>query len=298
MLSYQHGFHAGNHADVLKHSILTLILARLAEKDRPLTYMDSHAGAGYYDLNGERALKTGEASSGILRLLGRDDPPGKLKPYLDLCERLYADGARYPGSPGVASALTRPDDNLILMELHPAERERLKASMSDDRRCHVHFRDGFAGLAALSPPTPRRGLALVDPSYETEDDYANVAKAVRTLARRWPEGIVAVWYPLVARKAAGTETLKADVVASATGGVLCAELRAVPRAEPRAGLRAETYPNGAPEGGWGMYGSGMLVANPPWRLDEDISGILPWLSRTLEVTEEGSASLVWLSPKA
>ncbi len=279
MLSYQHGYHAGNHADILKHSILSLVLARLAEKPRPFTYMDSHAGAGYYDLNGEKAQKTGEAATGILRLLGLDGIPGALRPYLALCERLYADGARYPGSPAVAAALTRPGDNLILMELHPAEHERLKAAMSRDGRVHVHHRDGFSALAALSPPTPRRGLALVDPSYETDGDYASVGNAARTLARRWPEGIVAIWYPLVARRDRETRELKELVAGTSPGGVLCAEL----------------CPTGAEGGDWGLYGSGMLVTNPPWKLDEEISEVLPWLGRALAANSGGHSELFWLS---
>ncbi len=281
MLSYQHGFHAGNHADVLKHIILSLILSRLTEKDRPLTYMDSHAGAGYYDLTGERAVKTGEASSGILRLLGCEDAPQSIAPYLAICERLYADGRRYPGSPGVASALTRPGDNLVLMELHPAEHERLKAAMAFDSRAHVHFRDGFSGLAALSPPIPRRGLALIDPSYETDGDYASVEEAVQTLARRWPEGIVAVWYPLVSRRAAVTEKLKASVAASGKGGVFCAEL----------------CPAGADAGEWGLFGSGMLITNPPWKLDEDIATCLPWITEALAIDSRARSRQEWLSPR-
>ena len=281
MLSYQHGFHAGNHADVLKHAVLSLALARLTEKDRPITYIDSHSGAGCYDLEGERALKTGEASSGVLRLLGRNDAPGGLAPYLSLCERLYADGRRYPGSPAVAAALTRAEDRLVLMELHPGEHERLKAAMSADARAHVHFRDGFTGLTALCPPVPRRGLALVDPSYETDGDYPAAAEAVRTLARKWPEGIVAVWYPLVPRRAAATERLKSEVAEAGKGGVLCVEF----------------CPSRADESEWGLFGSGMLVTNPPWRLDEDIGACLPWISGALAADASASSRLEWLSPR-
>lgn len=268
MLSYQHGFHAGNHADVLKHTILSLLLTRLTQKDRPLTYMDSHAGAGLYRLDSDQALKTGEAASGILRLLGRNAAPATLAPYLSLCEGYHTNGAWYPGSPVVAAALTRPCDNLVLMELHPAEHAQLKAALDGDSRAHVHFRDGFQGIVALSPPVHRRGLVLIDPSYETDEDYANVAAAVSALMRRWPEAVVAVWYPLVTRRSDATNALKQAVAACRLPG----------KDGP---LFAEICPAGTGAGEWGLYGSGMMIVNPPWKIDDDIAECLPWLADAL-----------------
>ena len=273
MLSYQHGYHAGNHADVLKHSILSLILTRLTQKDRPLTYMDSHAGAGLYHLEGDQARKTGEADSGILKLLGLNDAPNLLVPYLSLCKRYHTDGAWYPGSPTIAAELTRPGDDLILMELHPAEHTQLKGALDSDPRAHVHHRDGFQGLVALSPPVHRRGLVLMDPSYETDEDYQNVAKAASALMRRWPEAVVAVWYPLVSRRKNATETLKKKVAECGKGETLCAEL----------------CPAGISDNEWGLYGSGMLVVNPPWKLEDDIAECIPWLTRALADDSRGTS---------
>ena len=194
MLSYQHAYHAGGPADLHKHMVLAELLARLTVKARGLTVMETHAGRGLYDLAGSEAARTGEAATGIARIATAPDTPfGKA-----LAATRAAHGpAAYPGSPLVARALLRPQDRQVLMELHPAEHTALRATIGADPAIAVHRRDGYEGLLALAPPTPRRGLVLVDPSYEVKTEYADAAAFVRRLIARWPEAAVLVWYPLL-----------------------------------------------------------------------------------------------------
>ncbi len=282
MLSYRHAFHAGNHADVLKHAILFRIIRSLLAKDKPFSYLDSHAGAGIYPLDGEWAKKTGESEAGILRLLDRTDAPESITPYLELCARYRREGRRYPGSPEIARALARDGDRLILLELHPTEIDNLRGNLSGDPRVHIHHRDGYAGALALTPPDPRRGLALMDPSFETADDYVRTAETLLAVHRRWPVGILALWYPIVPRRAGELALLKDRFATSGIPGILTAELRV---REP---------PADADEG-FGLVGSGMLVVNPPWKLEAELRDFLPWLARTLGEPGRGEARIEWLS---
>ncbi len=277
MLSYQHAYHAGNHADVFKHAVLTLLLASLARKEKPFTYIDTHSGRGIYDLDSELAQKTGEAAAGIIKVLeGPISPPESIAPYLDLCRRMYSEEGRYPGSPALAVALSRPGDSMHLMELHPGEIKYLRRSLEDEPGAHVHFRDGFSGITALTPPKPRRGMVLIDPSYETADDYALVETSLTTLCARWPEGIICVWYPLVRRREAPTARLKAHALTL-----------------PASSLYAEFCPEG-PSGDFGLYGSELLILNPPWKIDEGITELGPWLTDTLGSTTDTSFQVQWL----
>ena len=193
MLSYQHAYHAGNRADLHKHAALARLLAALTVKPRPITYLETHAGRGLYDLSAPEALKTGEAAEGILRA---ELPPG---PYAEALARVRArHGAMaYPGSPLIALELLRPEDRLHLMELHPAEHAALKRALRAPNVA-IHRRDGFEGVLALSPPVPRKGLVLVDPSYEVKADYDAVPAFVAKLMAKWPEATVLVWYPILA----------------------------------------------------------------------------------------------------
>jgi 23S rRNA (adenine2030-N6)-methyltransferase len=284
MLSYRHAFHAGNHADVLKHAVLFRIVSSLLAKDKPFSYLDSHAGAGIYPLDGEWARKTGESDAGILRLLDRPDAPGSIKPYLELSARYRREGNRYPGSPEIARVLAREDDRLVLVELHPAEIDNLRQNLSGDRRVHIHHRDGYSGLLALTPPDPRRGLALMDPSFETTDDYARTAETLIAVHRRWPVGILALWYPLVPRRAGELALIKDRFAVSGIPGVLTAELRV--RDAPAATDGEE---------GFGLVGSGMLVVNPPWKLESELREFLPWLAQSLGDEGQGDARIEWLS---
>lgn len=276
MLSYRHGFHAGNAGDVLKHAALALALALLARKDKPLCYLESHAGAGRYDLADARAQKTGEHRAGIGRLWDRTDAPAALSPYLAAVRAENPDGVlrRYPGSPAVAAALLRPGDRLVLMELNTADGDALRATFQGDRRVTVHRRDGYEGLVALVPPRERRGLALLDPSYEVESDYADVVRAVAAAHARWPGGCFAIWYPLLERPL--SRRLERALVATGLRRILCGELRIDDRDGP------------------GMKGAGMLWINPPYTLDTALRELLVWLAPVLAQCGTGAHRLEWL----
>jgi 23S rRNA (adenine2030-N6)-methyltransferase len=193
VLSYQHGYHAGGPADLHKHIVLAELLARLTAKPRGITYLETHAGRGLYDLAAPEALKTCEAAQGIARLA--PDPATPFGRAL-AAVRVEAGPSAYPGSPLLARHLLRPQDRMVLMELHPAEHAGLVAALSGEGVA-VHRRDGFEGALALAPFQPRRGLALVDPSYEVKTEYAATAAFVRRLLAKWPEVAVLVWYPIL-----------------------------------------------------------------------------------------------------
>ncbi|MEE4299984.1 MAG: 23S rRNA (adenine(2030)-N(6))-methyltransferase RlmJ [Pseudomonadales bacterium] len=272
MLSYLHGFHAGNHADVIKHVVLVHLLEHLCRKTKGWRYVDTHAGAGRYDLHDERALKKAEHADGIARLIGRDDLPPAVSRLVELI-RGQQPGAGaldvYPGSPLIALALARPQDELHLHELHPREHEALMAHLAADANAHVHRQDGFRGALGLLPPPTRRGLVLVDPSYERKQDYEQVVRFLQQVHRRFATGTVAIWYPLVSR---------------ARIDALCAALRA---ADVPDLLRAELCVRADAEG-FGMTGSGMIVFRPAFTLAAALEESLPFLANVL-ATGPGSA---------
>lgn len=272
MLSYRHAFHAGNHADVLKHIVLIELLDYYNRKDKPWTYIDTHAGAGCYALDSEHAEKTAESVDGIGRLWERDDMPVQLAPYMKAVRQFNPHGRLlfYPGSPALAMTQARPQDRLRLFELHPADYVSLQQTFStESERVQVRKADGFAGLRSLLPPPSRRAVVLIDPPYEVKDDYRQAADTLRDAMRRFPNGTYALWYPLLARP----------------------EARLLP--ERLAALGATSWLDvrlavkGAPRDGFGMFGSGLFVVNPPWVLPERLEVIMPWLSDVL--AEDGEA---------
>ncbi|MBN1239208.1 MAG: 23S rRNA (adenine(2030)-N(6))-methyltransferase RlmJ, partial [Gammaproteobacteria bacterium] len=205
MLSYQHDYHAGNHADVLKHVALTLTIGALQRKPKPIRVIDTHAGSGAYDLTGTLARRHREYDDGIARVLGAAAPlPPEIAPYVETVRRMNPDGElrRYPGSPQIARSLLRPQDHLELFELHPQASRALGELFKGDRQAHLHRRDAFEGLVAVLPPPERRGLVLIDPAYETEREFASVLRVLEDAVRRWPGGVYAVWYPLLEKRGA------------------------------------------------------------------------------------------------
>lgn len=246
MLSYQHIYHAGNPADVHKHMLLAHVLDYLTRKDKPLSYIETHAGRGLYDLGSAEALKTGEAAAGIAALEARIDPGHPYRRRLAEVRARFGDAA-YPGSPLIAALTLRDADNLHLAELHRQEHAALAAALTDFP-AHLHRRDGFETALALTPPMPRRGLLLCDPSYEVKEDYQAIPKHFAAIARKWNVGILMLWYPLLASGA------HLDMLARL-------------EAQHPGHLRHEVHFPPVREG-HRMVGSGMFVVAPPFGLDE------------------------------
>lgn len=265
MLSYQHDYHAGNHADVLKHAVLALVIRALQKKETPLRVIDAHAGSAVYDLAAPEARRTREADGGIRRLLaaGPAAPP-ELRDYLAAVEAVNRRGQDlrfYPGSPALARHLLRAGDHLELLELHPAALARLHRQYARDRQVHVHDRDAFEGLPALVPPKERRGVVLVDPAYELKDDFPRVVDLLVRCHRRWPTGVYLAWYPLIRHPLA--ERFPAKVRATGLPKLLQAELQ----------VEVDAFD--------GMRGSGLVIVNPPFGLEDALNALLPWLWETL-----------------
>ncbi|SDZ85448.1 23S rRNA (adenine(2030)-N(6))-methyltransferase RlmJ [Microbulbifer marinus] len=271
MLSYRHGFHAGNFADVLKHLAQVEILLYLQLKDKPLDYIDTHAGAGLYRLRDGLAVKNCEYANGIGRLLPNGPDLPALRPYLERVLAHNGDGRLqiYPGSPAIACGLLRPQDKAWLYELHPTDIEHLRRACAG-RNVYVRGEDGFKGLAALLPTQSRRALVLIDPPYELKHDYRRVVDALKLIHRKMPAATVALWYPVVERKR--IDQLEQQIIAS---GIRCVE-------QFELGIRADTN-------GLGMTSSGMIVVNPPWTLRATMEGLLPPLARLF--SEDGREHL-------
>ncbi|WP_147103778.1 23S rRNA (adenine(2030)-N(6))-methyltransferase RlmJ [Tateyamaria sp. syn59] len=244
MLSYQHIYHAGNLADVHKHCLLAWMLAYLTRKDKPVSYVETHGGRALYDLSAEEAVKTGEAAQGIARAkdwFSTDHPYTKC---LTQTTDLHGQNA-YPGSPLIAAQTLRDTDSMTIAELHPAERNALELALPTAK---VHCADGFAMAHSILPPTPRRGLMLIDPSFEVKDDYQTIPGHIRKYARAWNVGIIALWYPILTSNA-HDNMLKSLV--KDHPDALRHEVRFLP-AKP----------------GHGMVGSGLFVIRPPFGLAE------------------------------
>ncbi|MDR0808930.1 MAG: 23S rRNA (adenine(2030)-N(6))-methyltransferase RlmJ [Gemmobacter sp.] len=246
MLSYQHIYHAGNPADVQKHMLLAHVLDYLTRKEKPLSYIETHAGRGLYDLGGAEALKTGEATAGVLRMEARIAPGHPYRRRLAEVRARFGTAA-YPGSPLIAALSLRDGDSLHLAELHPQEQAALAAALADFP-VHLHRRDGFETALALTPPLPRRGLLFCDPSYEVKEDYQAIPKHFAAIARKWNVGILMLWYPILASGA--HLDMLARLVAQHPDH-LRHEVRFPPVRE-----------------GHRMTGSGLFVVNPPFGIVE------------------------------
>ncbi|SOB99895.1 23S rRNA (adenine(2030)-N(6))-methyltransferase RlmJ [Rhodobacter maris] len=254
MLSYQHGYHAGNLADVHKHALLARMIDYMTRKEKPLSYLETHAGRGLYALDAPEAVKTGEAAAGISRAL-TDGWFAPDHPYLRALAAVRAahGPTAYPGSPVLAATLLRPMDSIQLCELHPQEFAALKTAMSPHGGI-FHHKDGRQMALALCPPTPRRGLMLIDPSWEVKSDYEMVPELLGHLTRKWNVGVIALWYPVLAPEVA---------VARAQAAMV----RLLRASWPEALFSEVRFPPA--RAGHGMIGSGMVVLNPPWGLAEE-----------------------------
>lgn len=280
MLSYRHSFHAGNHADVLKHTVQSLIIESLKEKEKPFLYLDTHSGAGRYQLTSEHAEKTGEYLEGIARIWEQPDLPEELLPYMNIVRRLNENGRLryYPGSPLLAKHLLREDDKLVLTELHSSDYPLLRTEFSRDSRAQVAREDGYQQLKSKLPPQSRRGFMLMDPPYEMKSDYEAVVKAVMEGYKRFATGTYAIWYPVVLRQQ--IKRMVHQLEATGIRKILQIELAVRPDSDQR-----------------GMTASGMIVINPPWKLEQQMKNVLPWLHKTLVPEGTGHTLVEWIVPE-
>jgi 23S rRNA (adenine2030-N6)-methyltransferase len=280
-MNYRHAFHAGNFADVVKHAVLARIITHLKEKPAAFRVIDTHAGAGLYDLSGPEASRTGEWRAGIGRLLAAQLAPDVrtlLAPYLDAVAAVNPGGAMkvYPGSPALAQTLLRDQDRLVVCEREPNAARALATFVHGDTRAKAVEIDGYTALNAYVPPKERRGLVLIDPPYEQPDEFERLAQALAAAHRKWPTGIYALWYPI--KNPRETAAFARRVAASGIARVLRAELTLARAAGERLG------------------GSGLIVVNPPWRLQEEVSVLLPALAEALGAGSAGATRLDWLVP--
>jgi len=278
-MNYRHAYHAGNFADVVKHATLVRILLHLGEKATAFRVIDTHAGAGLYDLASAAASRTGEWREGIARLRAAAMPADiqpLVAPYLAAVAAVNPANAltRYPGSPLIALHLMRPQDRLVACELEPHAAAALAANLRRDARARPVAIDGFMALKAYVPPKERRGVVLIDPPYEAKDEFARLAEALVAAHRKWPTGVFVLWYPITDR--AGSDRLAATLHRSNIPKILRAEL-ALPPVE--AGKR--------------LAGTGLIIVNPPWRLADELARILPALGAALAPSSDPGVKVDW-----
>lgn len=280
MLSYRHLFHAGNFADVFKHALLTRLLIALSGKDKPYLYLDTHAGIARYDLRHMWAQKAREYENGIARLWNAKDAPASLEPYLDAVRALNPDGHLrfYPGSPLIAKRFLRESDRMVLVELNKVDHLELQSLFEREKRVAVERLDAYQSLKAYLPPTERRGLVLIDSSFDRARELDRIVKALKETHGRWPTGMYAIWYPLM--EPAAMRDFSQAIARSGIRKVLQMEIEVRERDESRI-----------------IPGCGMLVVNPPWKLDEEAKPMLQWFANTLVVSGAGRARVEWLVPE-
>lgn len=267
-MNYRHIYHAGNICDVVKHASVALILKALRQKDTPFAVLDTHAGVGRYDLEDPRAQKTQEAEAGIRRLCAafeaQDNLPPFLADYLGVVRDLNVgrEIRFYPGSPLLIRAMMRPQDHLTACELHPEDVQDLRALFSKDKQAHIHNRDGYEALGALLPPQAGRGLILIDPPFEKTDEFAQLQKAVVKIHQKWAQGIIAIWYPIKDR--AAIWRFHEALIATGIPKIMIAEFLYEPE------IRGDK-----------LNGSGLILVNPPWKIDESLADLYAALRTNL-----------------
>ena len=267
MLSYRHGFHAGNHADVLKHMVLCLILRQLKQKGKPLSYIDTHSGAGAYSLQSAWSQQTSEYKNGINKILNNELLLREVPDYYKILNTVN-DGEEtlkyYPGSPMIAAQMLDEADNAQFLELHPTEYDNLKYNLYHYKYCHVHHRDAEEGVLALLPPAIRRGLIFIDPSYELENDYKHTVSIVKKAYGKFAQGVYAIWYPLLGKASDHSYEL----------------VRSLTKINIKRTIKAE-FTVCAQDTLMGMHGSGMIICNAPYNLMDKLEIILPEITESL-----------------
>lgn len=288
MLSYIHAYHAGNHADILKHLTLSLILEHLCKKEKPFCVIDTHAGSGIYRLDDERALKTGEAESGVEKIVRNfESKESSDFDFFNIIHDYYSRG-QYPGSPLIENTYLRKGDEQILSELHPTAFDELKNCFYNRRKgCEesgktfvepaIHKRNGYEMISALTPPKIKRGLCVIDPSFEDASDFEKCGEVISKVHKKWSAAIIALWYPLVSHRSMEISMMKEKIAGSVDSSepkILDIQLE-VKRKEDMQGLAS-------------LYGSGMYIVNFPYKLDEQMKEIMPKLADIL-----GETAKVW-----
>ncbi|MGL4614765.1 MAG: 23S rRNA (adenine(2030)-N(6))-methyltransferase RlmJ [Shewanella sp.] len=277
MLSYRHGYHAGNYADVLKHTLLLQTLQLMHKKDKPLVYIDTHAGAGGYALTDEFAQKTGEYLEGVAKLWDKPDLPKSLQDYVEAVRHFNEDNPQalefYPGSPAIVDVELGPKDRMVLHELHSSDHLLLEDYFRGDKQVKVIKGDGLKGLIAAVPPLERRALVLVDPSYEIKTDYQDVAETLIKAHKRFATGVFMLWYPVVNR--AQTEGMLSRLANSGIKRQLRIEQAISPDSTE-----------------FGMTAAGLWVINPPWQLDDIALELTDYLAKALGQAG-GSVTVKW-----
>jgi 23S rRNA (adenine2030-N6)-methyltransferase len=279
-MNYRHAFHAGNFGDVLKHVVLMMLVEHLKKKPAPFLYLDTHAGGGMYDLSEAEAQRSGEYKTGIGRLL--EMPAAVLPPEVGAYVGLVRDCAgpghsaitAYPGSPVVVSKLRRPTDRIVLAETHAKESQSLRAVLGRGRLISILDTDGYAALKAQLPPRENRGLVLIDPPYESDQEFDRILAALELAYERWPTGMYCIWYPLTER--AAPLRFRRSLERSGIRRVLDATLSVLPE-----------------DAAVGMRGAGVVIVNPPWMLDERLAELLPDLHRLLVPEGTGGTTVEW-----
>jgi 23S rRNA (adenine2030-N6)-methyltransferase len=286
-MNYRHAFHAGNFADVIKHIVLVRILTHLQEKPAPFRVIDSHAGAGLYDLTGDEATRSGEWTTGIARALQArfsEASAPLVAPYLDIVRSFNAprELKAYPGSPLIARALMRPQDSMVCCEVEPTARKKLISALRRDEQARVVDIDGWIGLPAYVPPKERRGVVLIDPPYEDKNEFARMAAVFEQVYAKWATGIYMLWYPAKSRRA--TDELAQHVAATAAASATLGKC-----------LRLEF--SVAPQTADGpLTSTGLLIVNPPWKLAAELKEILPQLEKPLGLGGAGRFRLETAKP--
>lgn len=279
-MNYRHAFHAGNFADVLKHVVLMMLVEHLKKKPAPFFFLDTHAGGGTYDLSLGESQRSGEYKNGIGRLLEFPEAtlPAEVAGYVRLVKDCAGPGrsgiTAYPGSPTIVAKLRRPDDRLVLAETHAREAQSLRALLGRQKLVSVLESDGYAAVKAQLPPRENRGLVLIDPPYESDLEFDRILAALETGHERWPTGTFCVWYPLTER--AAPLRFRRNLERSGIRKVLDCTLSVMPADTPVA-----------------MHGSGLVIVNPPWLLDERLAELLPDLHRLLAPDGAGGTSVEW-----
>lgn len=277
MLSYRHSFHAGNFADVLKHLVQVLILEALQQKPTPFVYHDTHAAAGRYDLRDKTSEKTGEYKNGIAKVWLRDDIPEAMETYIDIIQSLNPNGTLqyYPGSPLVAKSMIGKTQRMELTELHPTDLALLEQEFAGDRKVRIQKIDGYKGINSMLPPPQRRALVLIDPPYELKTEHDDAIRGIVEAHKRFATGVYALWYPVVSRPQ--VEKFCQRFTQQGIRKILRVELN----------VKEDTNE-------YGMTGTGMIIVNPPWKLEQQLRDTLPWLLKQLGQDRFANFKIEWL----